>query len=258
MIGQDPGLDILFTIARRQRLLSLLTEQPWQKRDLAEELSLSRSTIDRSVRKLESLSLVERDCNGYQLTRAGELLFTEFQATVDIAASVVEVSDSLSGLPQDAPLSAALLQGATVSEPKPHAPTDQFERIEERILDADWYRGIAVVDVNSRFRHRFIDRVQTGKFDAEVVFTETLFSYLCETDPDWVTEITTSDCPVYTIPSVPYGLALIETAVYLVIFTETGDVAVLIENDSPEAVEWARSAYRTVRNGAEEVSSPPK
>jgi len=258
MIGQDPGLDILFTIARRQRLLSLLTEQSWQKRDLVEELSLSRSTIDRSVRKLESLSLVERDCDGYQLTRAGALLFAEFQATVDVAASVVEVSGSLSELPPDAPLSTALLQGATVSEPKPHAPVDQFERIEKRILDAGWYRGLAVVDVNSTFRHQFINRVQGGEFDAEVVFTETLFSYLCETDPDWVTEITASDCPVYTTSSVPYGLALIETAVYLVIFTEMGDIAVLIENDSPEAVEWARSAYRTVRNEAEEVSSPPK
>jgi len=54
------AVEVVELLARRATLLRLLRERPRLKRELAEELSVSRSTVDRAVRNLEATDYVAR------------------------------------------------------------------------------------------------------------------------------------------------------------------------------------------------------
>lgn len=61
--------NLIDTIAKRQELFNCLLQSPLDKRDLSNELSFSRSTIDRSVRELKVLELIEYGAEGLTPTR---------------------------------------------------------------------------------------------------------------------------------------------------------------------------------------------
>ena len=67
-VSSTHSLEVLL---QRVEVLERLVEGPSYRRDLSDELGVSRSTIDRAVRELEELQFVENCRDGVRATAAG-------------------------------------------------------------------------------------------------------------------------------------------------------------------------------------------
>jgi len=127
--------DLVPVVARRERLLAALHESPQAKCDLVRSLEVSRSTVDRAVRRLESEGLVERRESGYGLTLLGRLVFEEYRTFTERATGLLDASPGLEALPADTTLDPAALVDANVTVAErtmPYRPGDRhLELMEE-------------------------------------------------------------------------------------------------------------------------------
>lgn len=128
---------VLPMFARRESLLSLLGDGPRSKSELVRSLDVSRSTVDRCIRNLESKELVERVDGGFQLSLAGRFLLDEYVQYREAASGVMAAQELLAVLPADADIEAAALRGATVSLSDRTAPYRPAEEYLEAVHDAD-------------------------------------------------------------------------------------------------------------------------
>lgn len=261
MSPSHSGRTVLETVSRRRNVLERLEEGPDRKRNLVESLDSSRSTIDRAMRELERLSLVERADGGYRLTATGRLALAEHRRSLESLDAIAGVSDLLENVPPEAPMSVDALRGATVHEPEPHAPNEPLEAIAASLETADRFRGFAAAERGPRFRELLYERTVDGDLDAEILLTDDLVAFLLENRPEVVRDVVVrGGLDVYSLPSIPYGLGIVETPsssrAFVVVYDGAADVRAVIRNDSPTALEWANDVYRRFRAMATRLEPP--
>ncbi|MFP8955170.1 helix-turn-helix transcriptional regulator [Natrialbaceae archaeon A-CW3] len=258
-MASPSGLDPLETVSRRYDLLTALESGPGTKTDLEVATDASRSTIGRGVRELEMLGLLGQNDGRLRLTTAGQLAIAEFRATRNALESVVDVSHLLAGVPTDAPLSMALLDGATIHEPSRMTPNQPLERIASRLQNAVRFRSIAAAEPIPQFRRVLTDRTIDGELEAEVVFTDELLSFVLENHGSALERVLqTGRFHGSVVESIPYGLVLLETptaAYTFVVVADNGETAGVIENDSEAAYEWGSDVFRRFREVAVRLPS---
>lgn len=251
-------LDVLDTVTRRQKLFSSLADQPRSKRELVDHLDCSRSTIDRAVRELEWLEFVRREDGVYRLTAAGGLALSEHRRSVSRFESISTVSSMLRYVPRDAPMSTAMLDGATATEPPSHAPTEPLQQLAGFLDRADRVRGITGAERAPLLRKRLYDRTINGTLDAELLVTDDLAAFMKAEYPEQLYDlIVDGGMDFYVIETLPYELTIVElpteSRVLLFILDEM-EIEAVIENDSQAAREWANDVYRRFRATATELS----
>lgn len=258
MSGRPPDRSFLGTIDNRRSILSALEDGPRDKRDLVTDLACSRSTVDRAIRDLEALALVERVDGAYRLTIVGRLALAEYRRSRDRLETIAGMGEYLEGIPRTAPLSPSMLEGATVHEPEPHAPTEPLMQLADRIDDAEHVRGFTGTERSSRVRDRLNDRILGGSLAGEIVLTEELVTFLLEHQAERLQAVADSDFDLYVVESVPYELVRIDTPsrseTFLVIDHDVGNV--VLRNDSTDACEWGDVVYRRYRAMAEKLEPP--
>jgi predicted transcriptional regulator len=73
-----PVPEMLSVLVQRGDFLQCILDEPREKAVLAEELGVSRSTVDRATSKLETMDLVRSGDEGYRTTSTGRLVTTDF------------------------------------------------------------------------------------------------------------------------------------------------------------------------------------
>jgi len=259
----DPGeSETVEVVLRRKGILRHLRESPAHKRDLVEMTDHSRSTIDRAVRELTELDLVERSEGGVSVTTAGRLALdhlSSFQAGFDDIVSAEAVVDPL---PPDSPLSTAIVAGSEAmlaTEPVPYRP---LERVHDALADADSYRALLPSLDDPRQVRLLYEHVVTDGSPAEIVVTPDLFRTLREEFPRRITAMAESDAFTVLVADdlPPFALSLAtgessngpETDAFVAVFTENGAVHGVLANDSAGAVRWADGRYERARERATE------
>jgi len=79
MVTQSAVLDTIEVLLGRSGVVERLSVEPTAKRDLIDGLDVSRSTVDRAIREIESLGLVESGDDGVTFTLCGRLAAEEFE-----------------------------------------------------------------------------------------------------------------------------------------------------------------------------------
>jgi predicted transcriptional regulator len=127
---------ILDTVLRRAGVLGALVDGPLDKRSLVDAVDVSRSTVDRAVRELESLGLVRRDDGRQVATLAGRLVYRSLQQYHTRTEAVLQASDLLVHLDPDCGIDTRLLSGASQCAAEQPAPFLPAERLEQLVVDA--------------------------------------------------------------------------------------------------------------------------
>lgn len=241
-------------LARRADLLARLRGGPRTKPELADALPVSRSTVDRAVRELETHDLVERG-DAVSLTLAGALAldaYEEFASQLDALGA----ADSLfAGLPADATVDPVLLRDATVVDPSRVAPQRGVERYRSLVTDADRVRGFvsAVLDTNvPTFRERIVE----DGVPVELVLAPDALDVLVSTHGDAVADArATGNLALYRANStLAYSLMLVDagaTTHVCALFYDDGGQVGLVLNGDPDAVDWAEGVYESLHADAD-------
>lgn len=251
----DPR-DAIRTLLQRSDLLGRLADGPATKRDLRDDLEVSRSTIYKAVRELEGRGLVEQDEGSVRLTLSGRLLvsrYREFEASV---SAVQRQQSLLAALPADAPLSPALLDGADSVLAEPVAPDRPLNYLEDVIREADQVVGFAPVALQ-RYVELFHQQLAGGGLTADVVFERAVLDRIRDDYGDRLREGLETDRYTFraTDADLPFGLVVAEETrqVAVAVYGENGDAKGVIANDTPAALDWGLDVFERYREEAAKI-----
>lgn len=243
--------EFLQTLLGRVHYLDFLQETAENKRNIIDEFETPRSTVDRDIRKLSEIGLVERTEDGYRTTTPGRLASSVYHAQQEKLSGIENAMALLRSVPVHAPLSPTPVRDARVIESTAYEP----DRPTTHLLDL--FDRARRVRVTSPFLLRSYveavhDQVTSGSTTAEMVLTTDAFDQLITTYEDRATALVDSDrFTLYEVESLPYGLFIATTDTWvecgLVVSDDTG-IKGVIHSDEPAAVRWMESQYRSVRS----------
>ncbi|MFB6103967.1 MAG: helix-turn-helix transcriptional regulator [Halobacteriaceae archaeon] len=247
--------ELVSLLARRIEVLECLLDETMTRPELVDELEISRSTVDRSVRELEGMGLLEFHDGTYRASLPGRLAHTEYAELREELVTVEEAADLLAVLPPDAPLDLDVLRGAEVvvaTEPAPHVPGS---RIPDLLENADHVRSLSTALTTPSTGDIIADGVLNHEMTIEVVFEQDLYRYLHDSGPmDLEVLAATDRFHQWVVDTLPFGLLIIERdgdrQVCLAIYDADQTLEGIIINDSDAAITWAASVFRSYREAA--------
>ncbi|WP_318567334.1 helix-turn-helix transcriptional regulator [Salinigranum marinum] len=255
----DAAAELRRLADQRTNMLAMLVEGGSDKSGLTAELGVSRSTVDRAVRRLEGAGLVRRDRGGVTATRAGRLAHESYRRYCERTADVARFGDLLRELPATADVGPELLDGATAHRSEPPAMGRPANEVIERFERATkmWICASAINDAEASARlHEMV--TERGGY-ADVVYTSNLASHLREWYLDKRHEMAvTGRYRAYEIDDLSYDLFVIEsldgTGVAVVVYGDGGRLDGVIVNDTDAAVAWGKEAFERRRSAATEFT----
>ncbi|RDZ63388.1 hypothetical protein C5B90_09575 [Haloferax sp. Atlit-12N] len=243
-------------VVRRSSFVRSLAERPRDKRELADDLDTSRSTVDRVVRELLDAGLAERSDGQYRLTCVGRRALDAYDECLDSLRGVHAARDLLSMLPADAPLDPAFLTGATVHTSTPNIPDSAIQELFSSIEHAERVYGVAPVALVGQLRP-FYETATAGGTVVEMIIADELFDRLVAvpTSRAVIEDQLRHESVTLYRGEVPFrfGLWVTESEAGIVIYTDTG-VGGVARNDTEAAVEWANEQFETLRENAERLT----
>ncbi|WP_135825244.1 helix-turn-helix transcriptional regulator [Halorussus ruber] len=243
--------DLQKCLRNRSHFLRRL-RSPCEKCELVRELEESRSTIDRALRELERAGFVARDDDGFRTTLAGELALAEHERHVARLDGITSVADRLGALPADAPLDAALFEGADVSLPTRRSPHEPVESLEALVADADHARVFGTTVIPS-YVDLYHERIVEGGMTAELVLSERVIEWLlsrreeamvatASTEGVTVAETDATHSFSLTVVESKSGGGASDRSVGVMIYDE-GTLHGFVQNDTREAVAWGDALF---------------
>ncbi|WP_435153755.1 helix-turn-helix transcriptional regulator [Haladaptatus sp. DFWS20] len=256
--GATPD-ELITTVAKRAEFLSALSSGPVRKRNLRDELNLSRSTVYKAVRELQEYDLVDRTENGLTLTLAGRILEAEYNSFHDHVADVCRTRHLLSILPTDCEIPIDLIEEAEVVLAERHAPNHPVQSFEKMVLEAEYVRGLSPVAL-PQYVDLFYERSVSEGMDADLVLERPVVEYLVTDYSDQLQEaLEAGGLSVWeTEVTLPFGLIVVEgthDSVGVVVYDKRGELRGLITNNTPQAVAWGRETFERCRDDATLVGS---
>ena len=258
MPSSSPMSEVEETLSSRAEWIERLSIQPYAKRDLVDTLDVSRSTVDRGIRDLEVLGLIERSQSGLMSTLYGRLAAQEYRMFERRVDSVLDAQSVLSALAPDAEVDIDVLEGAEIVAAGTAAPHIPGSRLEDAIREADRCRLLSRAYSHAESVDLVHERIVRGRMTGALVFGSEVFDHLRSNHAEKLQEwVATGRFDLFAADDLPFGLFLTErtqeTQVCLVVYDRDNTIAGLIINDSDAAVEWGERIYRAYEEQAERV-----
>lgn len=249
--------DLLQLLARRAPLLDVLRDGALSKRDLASRRDVSRSTIDRAVRELETAGLVTRDQGAIELTLPGAIALESHQRHASELDGIVESYEVLSTYDHDLEIAPAVFRDALIVPPDRHAPHRPVDALIEMLEGAESIRLYAT-GIMPEYVETYQSRVMDGT-ELDLICTEHVLQELLESYDDNLDEaMQTGRVTLHeSAESLPFSIVIAEkeeqTRACLMLYREHA-VAGFIRNDAPDAVSWATNRFEALKADAERVT----
>jgi len=243
MDGWD-GPEEIELVARRIEVIEALADEPRRKRDVVDDLSCSRSTLDRAVRRLSDAGLLERVPEGYVATLSGRLCAERYRAFVAEERAVLGARSALSTLPPDANLPVEALSGADVltADGRPH---ELFETVVEHLRTADRYRAVLPELTDTRHLRLCHGRVVRDALDVVLLLGPDLVERLGREFPELADGLASAaSVEIAQVDPLSYGLCLADSdgdGSVLILIADEGTLQAVVRTDDPAALRWARA-----------------
>lgn len=155
-------------LRKRAPLLELLADTPRDKRDLRDELSVSRSTVYKAIQELTDLGLVTDRNGAYALTGFGRLAWQRHDEYIARLSRLDVGRRLLETLPKDRPFPPSLFERGRIIVPGRHAPERPLDRLTDLGERADHLRVVSPSGM-PRFLADLHANVEAGEQTATIV-----------------------------------------------------------------------------------------
>lgn len=252
----DEFADVGWSLLKSADLLERLRTGPDHKRELADALGVSKSTVYNWTSELEQYNLLERTAEGYRLTYVGRRMTEQFFDWRERARRLFRLAPLADALPRQFDLPPNALEEATVAvtTDDPDVPTNEFLA---RLRDARDVSAILPV-ASSRCLDALAAHVGDDDRTLELVVPTGIRERLLATLRD---DGRPSDrgCLLLVIDEEPsFGLVRFEgteVAVGLTIYSTRGHLVGFVGMSSPESRTWATDVYKAYRRRARDVAA---
>lgn len=262
MDGQDAPAETISLVTKREPILRAVGVDGLGKRELVEQLLVSRSTVDRGIRELESAGLLARSAEGYRRTLLGELLLSEYDQFAAQTEALLAGEELLADLPPESDLDPVVFEDATIVTASQHAPHQPISAFCSLIKAARWTQTVFPA-VFPQVLDQWVELCDEEMIRADIVLTEPVVSTLVGSYADSLQQLLAE--PRFALHQVEagatYGLVVAESestaTAGIVVMDERGGARAFIETDSDAAVTWVRDRINDHLMQSTPLSSPP-
>lgn len=254
----DLPRDTVRTLLERRALVTALQDGATDKRSLVDELDVSRSTVSRALRDLQTQQLVERTNGTYRTTAYGDLLADEFESLLETASSAWRVRNVLEQIPTgELGFELRHLANAEFTTPTTANPTAPMERVVDLKRQAAHVRSLAAGrSPGALDAHR--EAAEASGHTFESVCSTGLVQWLVtEADRrDALTDLLDADgVAVYVYDGdIPVPLGITEDVVFFGVESEEGAPVALVESTDDRVREWAEDTFESCRAAADALA----
>lgn len=235
---------------RRYELLQFLVSNPSRKRDIVDNLDVSRTTVHRAIDELLETGAISKRDGNYITTNAGELLLDTVTATEQIAETVQSSNDLLSYLPDEVPLDPVFFRDAKAVPVQPPSMEANVERAIQRLQEANHLYGLGTADNNSRWVEALYEQSAIAEqTDIDLAVTEPLAEICIERYRGVVGSLIESEyADIRVCDTLPYALWIMEgpdhPTVFLVVHGDRSEYLGHFEATTRAAAAWAKAVFR--------------
>ncbi|WP_416838790.1 helix-turn-helix transcriptional regulator [Haloferax sp. DFSO52] len=250
--------EVTRTLNRRALILQSLLDDPKTKRELVDEVGISRSTIDRGVRELENLGLIEYETGNYRLTQVGQFLGRSFLEFYDVVDVTTRVAPFLAWMdPEWFDVDLCSLRDARIFIADADNSFGPWDSHAESVRSTRSYRGLLPsvgrepmeIKYQSILENDAEHEVIVGPDVAALLYSEPLVDVFDEM-------LATGRVTVSVYPeSIPYYLGIFDDDVVQVGSCDHfGLPYALLESTNPDVVEWAERKISSYKDNAVDIS----
>lgn len=245
--------EICSVVLQRWDVIDSLREGPKDKRVLVGDVDCSRSTVDRALRDLESMGVVEYRDGEHAVTPLGDTIAGGLEEVMEAVEIRLELEPFLEWVPaEEFDLDVGGLSEAELWVPEPGDPWAMVNRHVAALGEATDIR--CVLPLTGLHAYEAIhEQVVDGGGRAELIVTPDV-ARTFRTDPayaDMTAELaTTGRFRVFRYDGpIPYFVGLLDDTVQIGA-DEAGEPRALLETSDPNARRWAETEIEEYRRGA--------
>lgn len=243
MTESDDVREIIDVLAKRTEYLRALSADRRQPHEIAAELSASRSTVSRVLRRLREHDLVEKRAGGYAATAKGELLTQRYLSYVSSVRSIDRAGDVLRALPEGESIDAEFVASATVTDAIGAPPFQSLETVSDLLEAGDRIRAYLPTPTGPHLLQRLREQSTSG-VSLDLLLSPDLLSSVQSYDSDLIEEMASARiASVGSVDGPTYGLFVTPEQAATLVYTDDGAVQGALWTDHNDAVDWAESRY---------------
>jgi predicted transcriptional regulator len=249
-------------VVQRESILGALGDEPMDKPALVDRLGVSRSTIDRGIRDLETHDLVTRTPNGFAVTPIGKAVYRAYERFERRLTDIEEMQTVLAHVDAEDDLDPAVLADAEVyleDAPAPDNVAFQLSKISAR---ADTARSVTRTISRARSAKRLYNAVVNHGMAFEAVYTVDMASFIGAWGTEDRKEMAESGNyrAFVSDEDAPFTVFIYEQSetghadVCVFVYDEDDELVGVILNDTDRAVEWGEAYFQRFRDDAIEIT----
>ncbi len=242
---QHTPTGIISLLTKREPILRAVGADGVGKRDLVEQLRVSRSTVDRGIRELEAAGLLVRSAEGYRRTLLGELLVSEYDQFATRTEALLAGQELLADLSPEYELDPVVFRDATIVTASQHAPQQPISAFCSLLAEARWTQTVFPA-VFPQLLDQWVELGDHEMSRADIVLPEPAVSTLVSSHTESLEALLAeSRIALHQVTEGPTcGLVVAEdestATAGLVVLDDRGGARAFIETDADEAVSWVR------------------
>lgn len=261
MTTKDYTTELIDVVTRRTEVLKTLYNEPTDKRTLVDRLDPARATIDRSVRELEQLGLLEYQEGEYKTNPCGTLAIDLFKQFENQMYALAKIQPILQHTPElEGEIDLNWFRDATVinsTSADPYAPANRHA---DMVKKSDSFQALLpAVGLNQleAAKEAVIEKQQKQ----QVIVGEQVADLLCSKDHyrEKMEEMIRTGYIEISISEkeIPCFLGIYDQTVHIGVDDEDGRPCALVETHSNEARSWALEFYHKYKQDSEPFSISP-
>jgi len=247
--------DVATLLLNRYTILRALDASPRTKQELLREVEISRSTLDRVMRRLEKAGIVVYTDGEWHLTVYGRCVFALHQRYREQLSGLREAASLVDVPSEETPLDCSILIDADVYSSDGAIQEDVMQVLLDAAKDATRFRMFTPRVLAAHVEPFYENALIGDDPRVELVVPMSLFDQLRAYFPDLIHEAVTDSPISFFTADVPdaFGLWIADhDHVGVLVFGESGVRGILV-NDSDAALRWAEDQYEQVKQTADPV-----
>ncbi|GAA0451169.1 helix-turn-helix transcriptional regulator [Halococcus morrhuae DSM 1307] len=256
MDGPLDDAEFLIRSANRVRLLELLVEGPHERRDMQDDIDVTRVTMGRLLGDLEDHGWVERRSHDYHITPLGRIVFEDLDVFLDTIWLAQKLRDLISHVPtEDLPIDLRRLGEAEFVCGDPADTDAPIRRMSDLMGNADHLRILFSIVMEAGPRTT-AERAEAGADTAEAVLSAGVVEVgrnnhrLSEYFRRW---LEAGDRVYRYDGEMPHTIVLADESVLYFVVNDRGNVLGMFVIEDEAVFAWAEETFEQHKRAAERL-----
>ncbi|MFO7925790.1 MAG: helix-turn-helix transcriptional regulator [Halobacteriota archaeon] len=240
-------------LRKRAPLLELLADAPRDQRDLRDGLDVSRSTVYKSLQRLQKAGLITEENGRYALTGFGRLAWQRHDDYIARLSRLDAGRRLIETLPDDQQLPPTLFEHGRIAVPGRHAPERPLDRLSNLGERADHLRVLSPSGM-PRFLGDIHANVEADEQTATIVTEVDAMTRLESSYERFGEAVTADGLDLYSVSEeLPYALVLFDSDTLGLFGYEDGLLVGAAFTDCRDVLAWGERTFERIFDCAERI-----